>query len=712
MVKSIQLIALLVAAVLAAGCGDRAPGNDTAGFVERAAWRARQDSYLEHASRALDPASIESIIANAEHARRTGAPFDAAAVSRAKLQPSFDKLAGFVDTADFDLIYLLNLWYGYRDLLPDDVRATIEAHVLSIKYWYTDPQPAGTIDRRYYWSENHRVLFHAAEYLAGQAFPDAVFSSDGNRGAWHRDRAAALLERWIDEKIRYGFTEWHADGYYQKTFDGLITLVEWADDPRLAGRSTMLLDLLLFDMALHLHRGNEGATHGRSYMNSKSRAIDQDGFNLVKLIWDDTSLGYTDKGPDGATLMARASRYRLPAVLLRVGRSPETMVDREHMGVALDPGAPVDAGQTGIDGHSFSDPDEVAFWWEKTVHTAWQIMPLTIRTLDAYGLWESSFFQALVPFRQIAGNDPDRQRALAYQLEPMIAYVALTAVDTYTYRTDDVMLSTAQSYRPGKSGHQHHISQATLDEDAVVFTTHPGAEPERGTAWTGADRYWTGGGTLPRAAQHGALSISLYTPAFVNPGPPLESFRYLDYTHAYFPQERFDEIVQGDGWTFGRSSDGYVALWSWRPLAWRTYDDPEVFTNGLEQPFDLVARGGPDNVFLTQVGDARTFGDFATFRARVAAGAIDVAPRPATGGLPGGFDVTYRSPTEGEVRFGTTGPLLVQGAEVPLSAGYRYDNPWAQVPVGARAFTIADLEGSLRLDFTSDERAVTVGQVR
>ena len=62
------------------------------------------------------------------------------------------------------------------------------------------------------------------------------------------------------------------------------------------------------------------------------------------------------------------------------------------------------------------------------------------------------------------------------------------------------MLSTAQSYRPGKAIEQHHISQATLDESAIVFTTHPKNEPQSGTQWPDDDGYWTGNGSLPRAA--------------------------------------------------------------------------------------------------------------------------------------------------------------------------------------------------------------------
>ena len=256
----------------------------------------------------------------------------------------------FVDTADFDLTYIMNLWYGYKDLLPADLNAEIESHMRSFKYWFTDPQPTGTIDQRYYWSENHRLLFNADEYLAGQAFPADVFSSDGNTGAWHKERARGFINDWLNEKIKFGFTEWHSDVYYQKTFDTLITVVEWVDDPTIARRASMVLDLLLFDMAMNNQKGNLGATHGRSYMKDKSQAVDQDVFNLNKVLFDDTTIGYTSTGDPGAALIAHARKYRLPTVILRVAQSKHTTIDQEHMGVALDAAAPVDHSQTGVDG--------------------------------------------------------------------------------------------------------------------------------------------------------------------------------------------------------------------------------------------------------------------------------------------------------------------------------------------------------------------------
>jgi hypothetical protein len=247
---------------------------------------------------------------------------------------------------------------------------------------------------------------------------------------------------------------------------------------------------------------------------------------------------------------------------------------------------------------------------------------------------------------------------------------------------------------------QVHAWQATLDEQALVFTTHPKNEPQVGTQWPDGDGYWTGSGSLPRSAQHGTAAIHLYAPQFEKPGPPLEQFTYLDYTHAYFPQERFDEVVRDGNWTFGRRGRGYVALWSYRPVEWRALDPSIYFTHGLQEPFDLVAPGGADNVWVVEVGDARRWKSFAKFRAAVRASRVDVTVRPPTSGsVPAGFDVRYDSPTEGSLSFGWTGPLRVRGRDVAIHRDLRIDNPWVKVPFEGRRYEIADAKASLSLDF-------------
>ena len=65
--------------------------------------------------------------------------------------------------------------------------------------------------------------------------------------------------------MRFGFTEWHSDVYYQKDVTPLLRLVEWADDELADQRAAMVLDLVFFDIALHLQTATSGRpTAGRT----------------------------------------------------------------------------------------------------------------------------------------------------------------------------------------------------------------------------------------------------------------------------------------------------------------------------------------------------------------------------------------------------------------------------------------------------------------
>jgi len=195
------------------------------------------------------------------------------------------------------------------------------------------------------------------------------------------------------------------------------------------------------------------------------------------------------------------------------------------------------------------------------------------------------------------------------------------------------MLSTAQDYRKGVRGTQTHISQATLDENAIVFTQHPAYLPvaprnpiPADWNWQREDEpgpgYWSGNGAEPRAAQFENVSIHLYAPQYA-PATFL-GLPYREETHAYFPHAHFDEVTQQGPWTFGRRDDGYVALFSLLPTEWRG-PQPEVFQNG-GQPFDLVAPGSPQNVWILEVGNAARWGSFAAFQNAVAAAEVHAEP--------------------------------------------------------------------------------------
>ncbi|MCY1013613.1 hypothetical protein OV079_50420 [Nannocystis pusilla] len=631
--------------------------------------------------------------------------------------------------SDFHVMRMLGLLYGHGDhpALSPALWRRLEATVLDFKYSYVDPTPARevdgapVVDAMWYWSENHDLVFRACEYLAGQRYPDRVFSTSGLTGAEHMARARGELLRWIDTHARWGFVEWHSDVYYNLDLQPLLMLAEWAEDRALAERAIMALDLLWLDIATHLHRGNFGATHGRSYIKDKAAAELSDSFDGARLLFADTDLDYADPTSYLAGLLVATTTYALPWTIHEIARDDAPMLDRERMNIPLDEtpppswGAPVAPPPHGLR----YDEAALPIWWAMNGFTAWPLLPLTLTVAEEHGLWDSQFADLAV-VAELVDLDQDPAGVLAdlYPLYDAFWRIfnvgLLKEVHTTTYRTEHYMLSSALDYRPGLMSDQVHPWQATLDERAVVFTQHPSRLPpadDPGFSWHDFDEpgpgYWTGEASLPRVGQDHNVGVILYAPQFAPRPLGLDDFDYRDETHAYFPTAHFDEVVRDGQWTLGRRGDGYVALFSHRPTAWRE-GQPEVHANG-GRPFDLVAEGGPDNAWIVELGDRATSGSFAEFRAKVVGAEVVVTPVPdADGdGFDDGFAVRYDSPSRGLLTFGWHEPLVVADAEVPLRHDLRLDNPFVRADFDDPRYEVVYGDHRLRLDFTAGSRSHT-----
>jgi len=708
------LAALAVGVLMTAACNRLPPGGLFApGAVDEVVFAARRLDYLQRATgNGSGGGPLNAVAQMAREEQEPGYIATPGSFGPNAWDGIFTKLSTFEDTSDFDALYLLNALLGYRDNPAVDpvLWQKTEDALLAFKFWYTQPTPTGIIDDMWYWSENHQIIFHTLEYLAGQTFPDRVFTTTGMTGVEHQEHARVLIESWLAHKARFGFDEWHSNVYYQKDVTPLLTLVEYAQDPQIAAGAAMLLDRFLLDIALNSFKGTFGATHGRSYKKDKMSALDEDTYALTKFLFDTSELPYNGGAEPGATLLARAKKYRLPQVILDIARSETPFVNRERMGIPINEFAPLTAdasGQVLIDesgaippppgpyGLDFRDEANLPIFWSMGALTVWQMLPMVYQVADTYGLWETQLFQPFLEIRDAVGTLAFAQ--VTAQSLPHAAAAGLNEqVNTYSFRTPDYLLSSAQDYRKGSRGNQYHSWQATFGANALVFTTHPGIPPRQTLDWNndGEPGSWTGTASQPRTAQHENVAIHLYSPqyAVVASGPLKALTRYEPYTHAYFPQDHFDEVVRDGHWTFGRHGSGYIALYSWR-MAEFVDHGPNVAKNGMTLPFDLVASGGPDDVWIAECGSESQWGSFAAFQTAVHDAAVIVTPGttgPPSKTRPTFLDITYQSPSQGAMQFSWTGPLVVRGETVPITDYPRMDNPWTHVEFEDRDLFVED----------------------
>ena len=289
------------------------------------------------------------------------------------------------DCADFALHCLIRLLYQFPDALSAALAARIRATVLRFKYWPDEP---GT-DSLCTWSENHQILYAAGVYLVGQLFPDEVFSNAGHTGLQKMEIARPRILRWLDLRFRTGFSEWLSNVYYDEDFIALLSLVDFSEDDEIRQRASMVLDLMLFDVALNSFRGLLGSTHGRSYERNKKWAARESTAGTARLLFG--SGGFPTSLNLSAPCFALSTRYHVPQVIAAVANDAVTMTNRQRMGLKL---AEAERWNLGFD--NFED-GMVYLSLEAYLHP--RTAALTVRMLDAFNWWENAFFKDIAHYR-------------------------------------------------------------------------------------------------------------------------------------------------------------------------------------------------------------------------------------------------------------------------------------------------------------------------
>ncbi|RZQ61387.1 hypothetical protein [Amycolatopsis suaedae] len=216
------------------------------------------------------------------------------------------------DCADFEALGLLHLWHRARHW-PDGLHERVGAALRGLRYWIDQPG----LDAMCFFTENHQLVWHTAELLAGEAFGDEVFGNAGWTGRRHAEHGRELAEQWLTRKLTGGFSEFDSNAYLAVDVFALVSLVEFAADDRIARLAGAVLDKTLFTLAVNSWRGAHLAAHGRSYVPTQRSARFEETAPIMWLCW---GMGALNHAMLPATALATARRYRLPPAIADAGR--------------------------------------------------------------------------------------------------------------------------------------------------------------------------------------------------------------------------------------------------------------------------------------------------------------------------------------------------------------------------------------------------------
>lgn len=588
---------------------------------------------------------------------------------------TFDFIEARKDCADFALHGVLRWVYQFNPTQPqllvgegvqpiehspldEDLIRRAYRTILDFKYFPDEPGS----DSLCTWTENHYILYTSAAYLVGQFFPEETFTNAGEKGWQKVEKNRSRILRWLDLRLRTGFSEWLSHVYYDEDLTALLALRDFAQDPEIRQKAENVIHLLLLDIALNSFRGVFGSTHGRAYGNTKKWAAQEGTTDTTKLLF---GMGVFSEFDNMSAIAFALSGYTLPSAIEAIAQDqyrPE-MLNRQRMGIRL-----AEMERWGLHPNNLEDGMHL-LTLEAYMHP--RTAELVLRMFDQLNWYENSFFAVFKKYRWLIRilRLTRLLKPLAQALEWDLCRNTREQVDVVTYRTPDYMLSSAVDYRPGYGGDQQHIWQATLGANAVCFTTHPGNIGGR------TPDKWAGSGLLPRVAQVKNVVIAIYRlrqkPALY---VPIRHF----YTHAWLPKREFDEVVEHKNWVFARKGKSYLALYSHVPTDWQT--------QGEDRDAELIAEG-KDNIWICELGSEAAVGSFADFQNRILAAPLKVHH----------LEVEYVSPSQGKLRFGWHGPLLQNGVEIDLHPNVRYDNPYLSAPFDAPELNITAANHTLRI---------------
>ncbi len=619
------------------------------------------------------------------------------------ITPVKEYIDGRYDCIDFRMQSLMRLEYLYGDQIAEispQGSQMIKESFLNAKYWMTEPGE----DSICFWSENHQILFASAEYLAGQRWPNEIFTNDNSTGLERMQRGKNRLNYWMEHRFKYGFSEFNSNNYYHMNLGAAANFIQFAaeDDDIMVERMKICLDLLFHDVASNMYDYTFIAPSGRAYSGNMASV---EGDRMRQYI--DYLFGFNDDHEDNLNHMfinfksmmeaedsGGNKYYEVPEVIKEIAQDNSTRIIKSSSSLDVS-----ELEEKNLISHS---DDDIMLQMGMEAFTNPEVIQNTITYLSRNKMLSNSFLNQFKYINLSFLKTFKLLRPISNILNPMPNGIAIQRANIYTYRNEYYKLSTAQAYHPGSYGAQQMLSVANMNEYATIFTTHP-AKFESKKSVDSIPGYWAGFGRAPHSAQHENILMSIYQlPQKKNPTEFYDVPK--DFTHTYFPEAFMDEVIIDNNMAFGRVGGAYIALIGASELEYLPFsmDSALVFKNGLEEypdkGFDLMQRG--ENQFWIYEMSDESEESFEDFKTRIKENSID---------FDGEGKLLYNSKGhEISLKFGED--FKIDGNKVDFDYK-RFDSDYITANRESEEFVFELNSHKLILNFQNAERTITYQEV-
>ncbi len=568
-----------------------------------------------------------------------------------KLNGTLQFIKNEYDVSDFKMVNLIRILYEYREFIPSEIKHRIDSVLLGFRYWMDEPNRNSIC----YWSENHQILFSSAEYLIGKLYKKNVFSDSGLTGEEHVLKARNRILNWLEMRWLYGFTEFYSGTYYIEDVAALLNLIDFSEDEEITVKSRIVLDLLFYDISTQSFRGTMTSVSGRAYESNRKGGIYEDLGGILPFLSEgrDTPVGMVYS-------LSRTNNYIVPPVFGEMVNDTSEIVIKQSNGLNI--------SELKAEGLFGTDEKSIMMQWGMEAFTNPEIINNSLRYIKKNNMFSNEFLKDFRYLNFTVFSALNLYGKLSEKVNPSTNGKAIQRGNTYTYKTKDYSLYSVQNYHPGDYADQHHVTGMNIGNEFSLFHLHPARKPDD---YAHSPNYWVGYGKLPHVAQHKNISIGIYN---------ISGKNMLDFTHAYFPEEKFDSVFVSHNYLFGKKNDIYCALIGSGDFEFESSDD--------------VIQHGRKSVWIIEAGSKTEDTSFENFVRRIISNPFSFDEE--------GMRVVYSS-RNNDFELTFSGEFKING-EVADFDYPRFDSPYIRAPRKPETLNFEFNGKKLYLDFYNKRR--------
>lgn len=215
--------------------------------------------------------------------------------------------------------------YGAADEMPAWLSEQIRE--VALLYHYADIEWESFPSKKAAHSDRE-IIYAACKIMAGQLYPDAAFSDSGKVGTEIREEGEKTALAWMEKRGLAGFTCWDSKVIYTHILASLSHLIDLASNEVVWELASVLMDKMLFSIALNSYHGVYGSSQGQGSTTDILSGLLEPTSGITRIFW---GMGIFNLNLVGTVSVACMKEYEFPPIIAEIAASAsEEILNKEQ----------------------------------------------------------------------------------------------------------------------------------------------------------------------------------------------------------------------------------------------------------------------------------------------------------------------------------------------------------------------------------------------